>query len=203
MLANELLDNLAFRLAVFDGGWRESWVTDAGDGTFAEILPLPLDPSPACLPARAAHGSRVPLQEGATHWLDGARRLVRRGRVVVLDYARPTTAELAAIPWRSWLRTYRGHERGGAYLDSPGDQDITADVAMDQLPEPDVVRSQAQFLQRWGIDELVAEGRRAWADAAAAPDLAALAMRSRVRDAEALLDPAGLGAFTVAEWISE
>ena len=52
------------------------------------------------------------------------------------------------------------------------------------------MRSQAQFLQRWGIDELVAEGRRAWAAAAAAPDLAALAMRSRVRDAEALLDPA-------------
>ena len=84
----------------------------------------------------------------------------------------------------------------------PGDQDITADVALDQLPEPDVVRSQAQFLHRWGIDELVAEGRRAWAEAAAAPDLAALAMRSRVREAEALLDPAGLGGFTVAEWVS-
>ena len=120
--------------------------------------------------------------------------------MAVIDYARPTTAELAGLPWRSWLRTYRGHDRGGGYLSLPGDQDITADVALDQLPEPDVVRSQAHFLQRWGIDELVAEGRRQWAGAAAAPDLAALTMRSRVREAEALLDADGLGGFTVAEW---
>ena len=200
VLANELLDNLPFRLAVHDGGWREAYVTDTGHGTFAEVLPTPLDPLPAVLPRRAAHGSRAPLQEAAGRWLGAARAGLRRGRVVVFDYARPTTAALAGLPWRSWLRTYRGHERGGGYLATPGDQDITADVALDQLPEPDAVRSQAQFLQRWGIDELVAEGRQRWARAAAAPDLAALTMRSRVRDAEALLDPAGLGAFTVAEW---
>ena len=39
-------------------------------------------------------------------------------------------------PWREWLRTYRGHERGGHYLADPGAQDITAEVAVDQLPEP-------------------------------------------------------------------
>ena len=120
--------------------------------------------------------------------------------MVVIDYARPTTAAFAGLPWRSWLRTYRGHARGGGYLTTPGDQDITTDVALDQLPEPDAVRSQAHFLRRWGIDELVTEGRQGWARAAAAPDLAALTMRSRVRDAEALLDDDGLGAFTVAEW---
>jgi hypothetical protein len=104
-------------------------------------------------------------------------------------------------PWRDWLRTYRGHARGGHYLTAPGEQDITADVALDQLPAPDVVGTQAQFLGRWGIAGLVDEGREAWARAAASPDLRALAMRSRAREAEALLDPAGLGAFTVAEWI--
>jgi SAM-dependent MidA family methyltransferase len=200
VLANELLDNLPFRLAVHDGGWREAFVADAGDGTFAEELAVPLDAAPAGFPATARHGSRAPVQDAAAQWLDAARAIVGRGRVVVIDYARPTTTELATIPWRSWLRTYRGHERGGAYLASPGGQDITADVAIDQLPEPDAVRSQAQFLQRHGIDELVAEGRRAWAAAAAAPDLAAMTMRSRVRDAEALLDPSGLGGFTVLEW---
>ena len=35
---------------------------------------------------------------------------------------------------------------------------MTTEVAFDQLPEPDTVRSQSQFLQRWGIDELVDEG---------------------------------------------
>ena len=73
---------------------------------------------------------------------------------------------------------------------------------LDQLPEPGAVRTQVQFLRRWGIEELVAEGREAWARAAASPDLAAMTMRSRVREAEALLDPSGLGGFTVAEWIT-
>jgi len=31
VFANELLDNLAFRLLAFDGQWRESWVTTSGD----------------------------------------------------------------------------------------------------------------------------------------------------------------------------
>jgi SAM-dependent MidA family methyltransferase len=200
VLANELLDNLPFRLAVYDGGWRESFVTDAGDGTFAEELAAPLVPLPDRFPVTAAHGARAPVQDAASRWVDAARAIVRRGRVVAIDYARPTTSELAAIPWRSWLRTYKGHERGGGYMSTPGDQDITADVVIDQLPEPDAVRSQAQFLQLHGIEELVDEGRRAWAAAAGAPDLAAMAMRSRVRDAEALLDPHGLGGFTVLEW---
>ncbi len=81
-----------------------------------------------------------------------------------------------------------------------GVQDITAQVCLDQLPEPSTVRTQGQFLRRWGIDDLVEEGRAAWQAAAAAPTLAALRMRSRVREAEALLDPNGLGGFHVLEW---
>ena len=111
-----------------------------------------------------------------------------------------TTAGLALRPWRDWLRTYRGHQRGQHYLAEPGHQDITTEVAVDQLPEPDAVRSQAQWLQLHGIDELVDEGKRHWEAHAARPDLAAMKMRSRVSEAEALLDPTGLGAFTVLEW---
>ena len=83
---------------------------------------------------------------------------------------------------------------------TPAQQDVTAQVCLDQLPEADTVRTQAQFLQRWGIDELVEEGRAAWAAAAAAPDLAALRMRSRIREAESLLDESGLGSFYALEW---
>jgi SAM-dependent MidA family methyltransferase len=197
-----LLDNLPFRLAVFDGAWREAFVAEGDDGGFVEVLSPPLAPVPAVLPARPAHGARAPLQDDASSWLSGARSLVRSGRVVVIDYARSSTAEMAGRPWRDWLRTYRAHGRGGHYLADPGEQDITADLALDQFPEPDTARTQAQFLRRWGVDELVAEGRRAWQRAAAAPDLPALAMRSRVAEAEALLDPSGLGGFTVAEWVA-
>ena len=62
------------------------------------------------------------------------------------------------------------------------------------------MRTQAQFLRRWGIDELVTAGVSAWTAHAARPDLAALAMRSRPIEAAALLDPDGLGAFMAVEW---
>jgi SAM-dependent MidA family methyltransferase len=202
IVANELLDNLPFRLAVHDGGWREAYVIASPDGRLGEVLGATLDPVPGVLPHRPPHGARAPLQERAGEWLSSARALVRSGVVVVFDYASPTTAELAARPWREWLRTYRGHERGRHYLADPGEQDVTAELALDQFPEPHALRTQAQWLRRWGIDELVAEGRREWHAAAAAPTLAALRMRSRVAEAEALLDPTGLGAFIVAEWRS-
>ena len=204
VIANELLDNLPFRLVVHDGGWREAFVQRDGD-RFVEVL-RPLDgPVPAELPASGVpHGARAPLQERAGAWSRTALDRLERGRLVVIDYAVARTAELALRPWREWLRTYRGHDRGGHYLSDPGTQDITTEVAIDQLAAavgvPDAVRTQAQFLQRWGIDELVAEGRAIWEAQAARPGLEAMRARSRVREAEALLDPAGLGGFTVMEW---
>ena len=64
-----------------------------------------------------------------------------------------------------------------------------------------LINAQAQWLQYWGIDELVEAGRALWESKAHAPDLAAMKGRSRVREAEALLDPNGLGGFTVLEWV--
>lgn len=200
VVANELLDNLPFRLAVFDRGWREAYADEGIDGRWTEVLSAPFDPVPRQLPAAPPFGARAPLVDRAGAWVDHARRLVRHGSVLVVDYGAPHTADMARRPWRDWLRTYRGNERGDHYLASPGAQDITTDVAFDQLPEPDSVRSQSQFLQLHGIDELVEEGRRRWREQTSAPDLHALRMRSRISEAEALLDPSGLGAFLVAEW---
>lgn len=202
VFANELLDNLAFRLLAFDGQWRESWVSTSGDA-FVEML-RPCDPPPFALPARPSHGSRVPWQQVAGEWTtDVLSRL--EGRLVLVDYAVTATAELAGRPWREWLRTYRGQERGAHYLRDVGRQDITTDVCVDQLSaacgEPDAARTQAQFLRRWGIDELVDEGRRVWEAEANRPGLNAMRMRSRISEAEALLDPAGLGGFMVLEWV--
>jgi len=200
VIANELLDNLPFRLAVFDQGWREAFVDVGSDGRFVEVLSAPIDPAPTFLPATAQFGARAPLVDRAAAFVTAARRLVRSGSVVAIDYGTPITAMLAGRPYRDWMRTYRGNERGDHYLAAPGTQDITIDVPIDQLPEPDTVRAQAQFLQLWGIDELVAEGKRVWEEQAARPGLEAMKMRSRVSEAEALLDPTGLGGFLVAEW---
>ena len=200
VIANELLDNLPFRLTVFDQGWREAFVELGSDGRFVELLSAPIDPVPSFLPATAQFGARAPLVDRAARFVKVARGLVRSGSVVAIDYATPITAMLAGRPYRDWMRTYRGNERGDHYLVAPGTQDITIDVPIDQLAEPDTVRAQAQFLQLWGIDELVTEGKRIWEEQAARPGLEAMKMRSRVSEAEALLDPAGLGGFLVAEW---
>jgi SAM-dependent MidA family methyltransferase len=200
VVANELLDNLPFRLAVFDGGWREAYVVVGADGSLAEVLSAPFDPPPAGLPARPPHGARAPIHDAAAAWVDDARRLVAAGSVVVVDYVTSTTAQLATRPYREWLRTYRRHERGGHYLADPGGQDVTIQVPLDQLTPPDAAGTQAQWLRRWGIDDLVDEGRRVWTEQASRPGLDALRMRSRISEAEALLDPDGLGAFTVLEW---
>ncbi|WP_040495664.1 SAM-dependent methyltransferase [Ilumatobacter nonamiensis] len=197
IIANELLDNLPFRLAVFDGAWREAFVDTNG-----ERLSAPFEHVPAVLPGNAPHGARAPLTDRAADWIDRARSIVGRGSVVVIDYGVPRTSELALRPWRDWLRTYRGNERGDHYLHAPRTQDITTDLCFDQLPEADALRTQAQFLQLHGITDRVEEGRRHWEQHAARPDLEAMRMRSRISEAEALLDPDGLGGFLVAEYRS-
>ena len=73
-------------------------------------------------------------------------------------------------------------------------------LPVDQLPVPAQDRSQTDWLRAHGIDELVEEGRAIWRERAAIGDLQAIRARSRVTEAEALLDPMGLGGVRVLEW---
>jgi NADH dehydrogenase [ubiquinone] 1 alpha subcomplex assembly factor 7 len=201
VLANELLDNLPFDLLVHDGEWREAHVALGDGGRLVELL-VPARRLPAYLPPRPPHGARAPVSGAAVDWLARALERLERGRVVMIDYA-STTAQMAMRPYREWLRTYRDQQRGGHYLAHLGEQDITADVPLDQLAAvrtPETVQTQAEFLVHHGLDDLVEEGRRVWLERAHLGDLAALTGRSRVREAEALTASDGLGAFTVAEW---
>lgn len=196
VLANELLDNLPFGLAESTGdGWVDVRVGLA-EGALVEVLV----PSELGGPADAPVGARAPRQALAGAWVRDALELAGTGgRVVAIDYA-STTQAMAHRPWTDWVRTYRGHQRGGHPLDHLGLQDITCEVAVDQLPPPASDRSQADWLRTHGIDELVEEGRRTWNERAAIGDLAAVRARSRISEAAALVDPAGLGAFRVLEW---
>jgi SAM-dependent MidA family methyltransferase len=205
VIANELLDNVPFRLVERQlGGWHEVRVTRVGSELIE--LTVPCDPASAEQLDRVAPevlpGARVALQHGASEWLRRALAACRRGSVVVIDYT-TSTGTMATRPQWDWLRTYRFHERGAGPLVAPGAQDITVEVAVDQLElvRPPTRRStQAEWLARHGIGELVEEGRRLWTEQAARPGLAAMRARSRVAEAEALVDPHGLGAFDVLEW---
>ena len=201
VLANELLDNLPFKLFVYDGEWMEAFVGLGDGGRFVEILRT-VDNIPEFLPVSAPLGSRVPIQTAASQWLLNVSQKLSRGRVLVFDYCSESTSEIANTPWREWLRTYKGHERGVHYLLEPGSQDITTQVMVDQLAKvvPGLsVTQQSEWLLTWGIDELVAEGNKYWQQHKSAPDIAAMKMHSRVNEAQALTDRDGLGAFSVLE----
>ncbi len=200
VLANELLDNLPFDLIEATGGvWREVRVTlDAEQfvETTGEVV------TDARLPNAVPDGTRLPRQRAAASFVADVVERLAGGHLAIIDYVADTAA-FVARDWREWVRTYRAHERGGHPLDDPGTQDITCEVAIDEIVRaavPHEIVSQAAFLGNHGIEELVAQGRALWQVGAALGDLAALRGRSRVREAEALCDPAGLGAFTVMHW---
>jgi SAM-dependent MidA family methyltransferase len=208
VIANELADNLPFRIVErTTGGWNEIRVAEAG-GAFTEIA-LPADDGLATSADRLAGaaaiptGTRLPVPTALHDWLRAAASMLRRGVIAVVDYAAPVQ-ELAARGQDGWLRTYRAQHRGGSPLEAPGSQDITADVPVEALHRAAaaaglsvlVETSQADWLRSLGVEELVADARAAW-HARTATDLAAIAARSRVHEADALLDPAGLGAHRV------
>ena len=206
VVANELLDNLPFRLLErASDGWLEVLVGVDGDQLVEIPVRAPADASDEAsrLAPDARAGARLPLQHEAVAWLRRSLATVQRGRVVAIDYA-DDTAALAARPWAEWVRTYRGHGRGGHPLESPGQQDVTCEVAVDQLARvrrPDADWTQGAWLAAHGIDGLVDAARSAWDERAHIGDLEALRHRSRVNEAAALTDPTGLGAFRVLEWV--
>jgi len=197
ILANELLDNVPFGLLERrENGWAEVRV----DEHVKEMLVPVADVAESRLTPDAPVGGRIPIQRAAHAWVETALGLVLRGRVIVIDYA-DTTPSLVRRPWAEWVRTYRAHGRGTHPLADLGDQDITCEVAVDQLPAATSNRSQAEFLRAHGIDELADEARREWEERAHIGDLQALKSRSRVHEAAALTDRVGLGAFRALEWV--
>ncbi len=210
VLANELLDNLPFGIAEWDGArWDE--VRVAVDGSrFVEIL-VPASDSDAAALTRVVDGrdlpprTRLPIPRGVEAWLDECGQALHTGVVVLLDYFVDVDELLAR--GGDWLRTFRGHERGSDPLDAPGTQDITADVVREPASSTrpraagfSIVAdtTQADWLRDLGIDELVADGRRAWDEGARArrPRRARPAAAAS-REGAALTDAAGLGAHRV------
>ena len=201
VLANELLDNLPFKLFVFDGAWKEAFVALGDDGKFVEVLRA-VENVPEVLPKNAPLGSRAPIQTAAAQWLLEVSKKLSNGKVLIIDYCSESSGEIAVTPWREWLRTYKEHERGVHYLLDPGSQDITTQVMIDQLLKsvPGLsVTQQSEWLHTMGMNELVSEGMQYWEAHKTSPDVAALKMRSRANEAQALVDPDGLGAFWVID----
>jgi SAM-dependent MidA family methyltransferase len=209
VIANELLDNLPFRLVErAREGWTEVRVGLAPDG-FAEIA-VPAAPEVAAAAddvaagATIPEGARLPVPTATVDWLDQCAHVLRRGFLVVVDYG-DNAASLASRGQDKWLRTYRSHQRGETPLAAPGAQDITSTVPAEHLVAHAARAgfrlvehtTQAEWLAALGVDQLVDDARGLWRERAAVGDLEALAARSRVTEAAALTDPSGLGAHDV------
>jgi SAM-dependent MidA family methyltransferase len=208
VVANELLDNLPFRVVErAEGGWVEVRISHDGD-RFVES-PVPATPEVAVDAGTVAAGvvpvgARLPVPVAARQWLHAAAGALRRGVLAVVDYT-ATAPELVERGQDGWLRTYLDQARGRPPLDAPGEQDITADVPVEFLVHAaaragftlERETTQAEWLRDLGIDELVAEARTAWDARSHVGDLEALRHRSRVGEAAALTDPTGLGAHHV------
>ena len=209
VVANELLDNLPFRIVERTGdAWAELRV-GLGQSGFVEVaVPASSEVATAADEVAAGvavpAGARLPVPTATADWLAECGRALRRGFLVVIDYA-ATAESLVTLRQDEWLRTYREHQRGGTPLAGPGAQDITYTMPAEHL----VVHAQragfrlvehtrqADWLTALGIDELVDDARGVWRERAAVGDLDAMAARSRVSEAVALTDPSGLGAHHV------
>ena len=201
ILANELLDNLPFRLFIYDGIWKEVYIEKNGSGDFYEVF-VDIRDIPQILPNSARVGSRAPIIEAASNWVNEASKRLEKGRLLIFDYCTLTTEEIVNTPWMQWLRTFRKHERGTHYLISPGSQDITTQVVIDQIAAqvPHLsTTTQIAWLRKWGIDDLVSTGTQFWEANRHNPNVYSLKMRSRQIESDALMDVDGLGGFSVLE----
>lgn len=209
VVANELLDNLPFRIVERTG---DAWVevrVGLGESGFVEVaVPAASEVATAADEVAAGvpvpTGARIPLPTATADWLAECGQALRRGFLVVIDYA-ATGESLVTLRQDEWLRTYREHQHGETPLSSPGAQDITYTIPVEHL----VTHArrvgfrlvehtrQADWLTALGIDELVDDARGVWRERAAVGDLDAMAARSRVSEAAALTDPSGLGAHHV------
>jgi SAM-dependent MidA family methyltransferase len=207
VLANELLDNLPFRIVERrDGTWWEVRVAVDEDALVESVVPATseLAAEADLVVADPPEGARVPVPTSLAGWLRDCAGALRRGRLVVVDYV-ATGAELVERGDTGWLRTYREHGRGAPPLEAPGAQDVTIDVPHEYLVHAaervgfrlEVDVTQRDWLTGLEVDDLVADARRAWDARAHVGDLEAVRHRSRVTEGAALVDPGGLGAHRV------
>lgn len=210
VFANELLDNLPFRIVErAEVGWSEVRVGIDDRSEFVEVVVPALGELAAESDRVAAGlsvppGARLPVPTATSEWLAAAARLLRRGRLVVIDYS-DTVASLVERGQDEWLRTYREHQRGAHPLTEPGSQDITCDVPAEYLVHVAQrhgfrladAPTQRAWLESLGVREMVEDARRRWEARAAIGDLEAMAARSWIAEADALTDPTGLGGHAV------
>jgi SAM-dependent MidA family methyltransferase len=151
LYANELLDAMPVHQVVMrEDGLREVYVkaTPWADGTGLELTSFE---GPLSTPALGAYlenagatltpGWRADISLRAVDWIRDAARRLRRGFLLLIDYGHEAHDLFSAAHAGGSLTTYQGHRAAGpdapvsgpAWLERPGEQDITAHVDFTSL----------------------------------------------------------------------
>lgn len=207
IIANEVLDNMPAALAVMAGhGWIELGVDRTDDGLTLVEMPARSEVVAWCASVYpdASPGQTVTAQVVAAQWIEETLGSFPNVSMCLIDYAEPSEV-LAERAMHQLVRAYRKHRPSDEWLSRPGDTDITVDVNIDGVRMAAAaaggtltVLSQRQFLLDQGAEEDLADLAHAEVTAASEGRIMdQLIARSKRIDLEAVLDPSGLGGFTV------
>jgi SAM-dependent MidA family methyltransferase len=147
LIANELIDALPVHQVVMRGeGLREIYVTVKDQRPTTNDQRLTTTEGPPSTPALGHYLERlgVTLEPGwraeinlrAVDWIRDAARRLRRGFIILIDYGHDARELYSATHSTGTLTTFAKHRSGGpegsastpAWLQQPGDQDLTAHV---------------------------------------------------------------------------
>lgn len=207
ILANELLDNIPERLWHFTGDeWRELLVGLNGDDLCmvdgepagAEVV----DSEGLSLDGGAPGAGEIRVgAAGAIQWVREAASALIAGELILIDYGNaPKGSSFGGI------RTFAGHSRGEDPLESPGERDITLPVNWNAITQAarsaglqvDRLITQAEWLDGLGLSAEIDKIRASEHLAAnSGKSMDALGFRDKRMRAISLMDPAGLGGFTI------
>lgn len=182
LIANELFDNVPFKLFGGDGEIR---IAETGDGLIWQ------PPPPASI---------RPVSPRSLNLIDQIARALKHGYAFIIDYGFTGAEEPETT------RGYREHRLVTDVLEDPGATDITGPVDFDAL----AARARENGLQTWGPvlqrDALMALGYRATLDRMRADQQqreetgewrTAIEYYGERGQAAMLVDPAGLGSLKV------
>ena len=197
VLANELLDNLPFRLVRRSDDALEELrvgIDRAGELVFVAVA---ADDELRELATGLEPGGRAAVGREPLRWLETAAGVLDRGWIVVFDYG----GDGPRAP-----QTYRSHQSGDDLLRDPGSADITAGVDLRALAaharELGLATwgpvSQREALLALGFGERAEVQRRATAeDRDAGRHLDAARRWARRSQESLLIEPSGLGGLQV------